>query len=347
MPLGVSVKQGVEAAFRKVNDLGGVDGYFLKLVILDDRYSPGIARANVDLLLKKFGIQTLICPVGTPTLNAYLDLVRAGKVWVFYPITGSEFFRSPDLGNIVNQPYGNDTKALMKFMASTHKFEQYAIVYPRDLYGNLLMEQAQDVLKSYGINDVLLFPVSPKQRDFKEIVKKLKEADPEVLAIFLASGSMASSFLSQLGNAFLGGKNLAALAYLDDANFGPFLHKTGLKFNFSYLLPNPYGSDFAFLRDYREHLKRYDGPIDVNSLEGFLGATCFVEAMKKVGKPFAPSAINDYLTHLNPFPIKGFLTLEKDPLTGKRYLPVSIKNDENEWIMLNNLQEDHDLSKRK
>ncbi|HBL98268.1 TPA: hypothetical protein DDZ86_01330 [Candidatus Dependentiae bacterium] len=333
-PLGRAVRRGILAAFRNVNEQGGVSGSYVKLVGLDDQYSPRLARKNIDLFLDQFGINVILCPTGTPTLDSYLDLVRKGDVFVFYPVSGSETFRTPDLLNLINQhvPYANEVQALMNFVVSEYKLKQYAIVYPDDSFGNPLMRTAKEILEKLGVKSVVPIPFSRDQTSFEEQVKKLKEVTPEGIAFFFAAGSLASAFLSQTGTAFLVGKHLAALSYLDDIVFRQFITKAGLRFTFSYGVPDPNLSELGFVKEYRSQMGKYHYPIDSNSLEGFLGASAFIEAMKKVGSPFKANKLMGYLESLQVSPVKNFIDVPFDRRVRGVVYPTWIKSESGNWI---------------
>ena len=54
--------------------------------------SPARARQNVKEFVKKYKSNIFLCNVGSPTLEAYLDLVKRGEIFVFFPVTGGTSF---------------------------------------------------------------------------------------------------------------------------------------------------------------------------------------------------------------------------------------------------------------
>ena len=71
-------------------------------MVLDDEYDPKKTLERVQSLIDHQKIDRLLMPLGSPTLESYLDLVKAGKVLVLFPHTGSSLFRHADLKFIIN-----------------------------------------------------------------------------------------------------------------------------------------------------------------------------------------------------------------------------------------------------
>ena len=84
---GQDVKDGLEARLKEAKEQGEKVPNFL---VVDDQYTPEITRKQAEKFVQD-GVDTLIAPTGSPTLESYLDLVREKKVLVLFPITGALF----------------------------------------------------------------------------------------------------------------------------------------------------------------------------------------------------------------------------------------------------------------
>lgn len=339
--VGRGLRQGIEAAFMRQNERGGVHGYFIKPIILDDQYIPRIARANVEFLLEKYGISTLVCPQGTPTLDAYLNLVRNGTVHAFFPSTGGEQFRSPELLNLVHHrlSYQYEVRALMNYLVNEFKIKQFAIIYADDSLGLQFMKVAHETLEKRGIKVITDIPYSREQTEFKDQVQKLIEANPEGIGFFFTSSTMARNFLSSVGTAFFVGKHLAAISFLEDKIFRLYLETSGIRCSFSFTVPDPRLSNYDIVREYQSELSKKNRAPDSNSLEGYIAATYFIEALKKIGTPFTGSRIMEYLETTKEPLIKNFFERKFDRLTRTIGLPIWIRTEDDTWLLVEETQQ--------
>ena len=102
--LSKRLKQGTELRLAKEK---AINGMVPQIIFRDDEYTPSKARDNVEQFLKD-DIDILFSPVGSPTLEAYLDLVEAGQVLILFPNTGAPIFRKPELKNMIHYRVGYD-----------------------------------------------------------------------------------------------------------------------------------------------------------------------------------------------------------------------------------------------
>ncbi|MDH8276011.1 ABC transporter substrate-binding protein, partial [Klebsiella pneumoniae] len=61
------MKLGIDAAFNRVNDAGGVEGRMLRLIAADDGYEPTRTAETMKQLYEKERVFGIIGNVGTPT----------------------------------------------------------------------------------------------------------------------------------------------------------------------------------------------------------------------------------------------------------------------------------------
>ncbi len=126
---GGEVKRGVSAAIRESNQ--AIDNNFhIKLIIYNDDYNAHHARKNIQLLIEK-GVDIILCPVGTPTVNAFLDYVKEGKILVLFPISGSTLFHEKNLVNLFNwrATYTSEVDALIDYAIAQHATYHFAFFY--------------------------------------------------------------------------------------------------------------------------------------------------------------------------------------------------------------------------
>lgn len=96
------MRRGIEAAFQRANDAGGVHGYTLDLVSLDDQYEPQACVENTLQFLSNNSIFGLIGYVGTAPVQAVLPYVSNYSVPFIGPFTGGSGVRNPFRESVFN-----------------------------------------------------------------------------------------------------------------------------------------------------------------------------------------------------------------------------------------------------
>ena len=135
--LGRNMRLGMQAAFREVNEQGGVHGRRLELVSLDDGYEPEAAIDNTRQLIEGEQVFALIGAVGTPTSRAAVPIAEDAGVPYIAPFTGSSFLRDPKWHGVVNlrASYDQETEEIVARLTDDLGIERIAIMYQDDSFG--------------------------------------------------------------------------------------------------------------------------------------------------------------------------------------------------------------------
>lgn len=331
--VGRGIKQGIEAAFMRVNREGGVNGEFIHPIVFDDTYIPRVARRNVDFFKTRYGSDIFVGPQGTPTLTAYFDRVRAGDYYVFFPSTGGAQFRLADVPHIIHyrKTYPQEVASLVDHICKSYDSKRFAIIYQDDAFGQQLAQAARDQLTKRGISAWVDIPFANNNPLLDNMSKKLLNSGAEAIGFFFTSNTLAQAFLNKVGGNFLIGKHLFAISFLDDSLFRGYLELHGLKFTFSYAVPNPFKDDLQIVREFRQIMQLNHRDIDSNSLEGYIAAALFIEGARHVTLPLSGEKIMRWLESLKNYPFKGF-TLTFNPETRSFELPTWIRTEKDQWV---------------
>ena len=87
-----SFSLGYQLAFDLINDKGGINGYKLKIILLNDKYEPTIAVKNANILSDYYNVLALIGIFGTPTLLAILNGISS-NVPIVGPFSAGSSYR--------------------------------------------------------------------------------------------------------------------------------------------------------------------------------------------------------------------------------------------------------------
>jgi branched-chain amino acid transport system substrate-binding protein len=132
-----------------INDQGGINGYKIELISLDDGYSPPKTVEQVRKLVEQDNVVALFQTLGTPPNSAIHKYVNAKKVPHLFVATGATKWNDPKdfpwtMG--FNLSYQTEGQIYAKYLLKTKPNAKIAILYQNDDYG-------KDVLK--GVKDGL------------------------------------------------------------------------------------------------------------------------------------------------------------------------------------------------
>ena len=147
------VGRGMDAYFRMVNELGGINGRKVEVVLRDDAYTPARTVAIVKELLEKDKVFAFNGGLGTPTNLAVMRTLNDARVPHVAPATGSSVWAHPELAKdfgINADLLGKDGKnyyfgfqtnyvtesvLLTRYALEVLKKAKVAIIYQNDPFG--------------------------------------------------------------------------------------------------------------------------------------------------------------------------------------------------------------------
>ena len=134
--LGKSMRAGILAAFKEVNDRGSVDGRRLELRSLDDAYEPEAAILNTRRLIKE-GVFALIGAVGTPTSRAVVPIAQVQGIPYMAPMTGAEYLRDKVHQTVINlrASYYQEAEEMVERLTVDLGIKRIAVLYQDDSFG--------------------------------------------------------------------------------------------------------------------------------------------------------------------------------------------------------------------
>ncbi len=331
---GKVVKIGILLAIDKINEQGGLNGQRIEIIFMDDEYSPEKARQNVETFVKKYDSTLFLCNLGSPTLSAYLDLVKDNKIFIFFPTTGAPAFRKPDLLGVVHwrTSYSNEAIGLVSYALENYGIKDFAFLYQNDSYGKGALEGARKILDQKKITQFLEVSYERNTTYFKSAIEKIK-ASPARAIGFFSTSIAATEFIRQAGVEFFIGKKLFALSDLAETAFKKFSHQKGLDMVIAQFSPNPATSNLEIIKEYRTALLASGRTqVDVFMLEGFIGASLMVDILRKTQQNYSHEAIMGVIEGMKNYTFKG-LNLSFDPRTRELAHLLWLDIGLPEWIL--------------
>jgi ABC-type branched-subunit amino acid transport system substrate-binding protein len=303
----ISLQAGIMARINDINAAGGISGKQIQLVFLDDQYTPKMARDNILQFITDFNTDIILSPIGSPTLENYLDLVREEKILVLFPITGGYIFRSPELRNIIHfrPSYTDELQALTEYLVTNRNAKKFLIFYQHDSYGTQPKDAIVATLKRLNITHYTQVPYERNDLDLAEQVKKIKDFDPDSIA-FISTPVPAENLIRQLGTNFFIGKNIYGTSNnFGEASFRTFMQLKGLDFYVANVVPNPLVSDIEIAREFRNKAQKMNIIVDTIAFEGYIMASLTIYILEQIKPPFSQEKIINFVRNIKDLDFKG------------------------------------------
>lgn len=299
--LGQEMKRGVESYFAHTNDNGGIHGRKITLVALDDGYEPNRTAPNMRTLINKEHVFSVIGNVGTPTAVVSVPIANEEKVPLFGALTGAGLLRrSPPDRYIINfrASYNQEMKAMIDGLVDGVGIppERIAFFTQNDAYGDAGFFGAKIALENRGYKYIIRNIHGRYQRNTVNIedgLERILDARVTPMAVIMVGTYKAcSKFVNLARSEFLNAIFLN-LSFVGAENLASNLAaKSEGRVIITQVVP-PTNSSLPAVKSYRDYFGKSGHTF--NSLEGWLAATAFVEALKLTGKNLSRETFIDAL----------------------------------------------------
>jgi ABC-type branched-subunit amino acid transport system substrate-binding protein len=319
---------GINLLFNTVNEKGGINGSLLSLVVLDDEYIPAKSRVQVRLLMDKHKINTLLMPMGSPTLESYLDLVKEQKVCVLFPHTGLSLFRDPQLKYLVHfrASYAQEGQVLGRYALEVFKAKKVVLFYQEDVES---IDGILNYFASVNFSNYSKITYSTRDVSFEKQIREINKIHPDTF-IFLSSPTATYELMRQIGTENFAKKNLLGWSILISQMFQNFVRVRGLRIVLSSVVPNPLESELPIVKEYRQYADVKGVIKDGESLEGFINASIVVQALKEIKGPFTRQKLIEKIESFRNYDLGG-ITLNFDHLSRQLSSSVWLNTGKKEW----------------
>jgi branched-chain amino acid transport system substrate-binding protein len=308
--LGHEVKVGIEAAFRLVNEVGGIYGRQLTLVAADDGYEPARTADAVRELRDKDDVFGMIGNVGTPTAMVSLPYALEHRMLFFGAFTGANLLRRDPPDRYVfnyRASYAEETDAHVRYLMNVRRVppEQIAVFAQQDAYGDAGFAGVAKAIRAMRLDDAALLRLNYRRNtvDVDDAVAQLRAHRPPIKAVVMvATYRAAAKFIEKTRDLY------PAMIYTNVS----FVGSTALAEELMLLGPRyasgvivtqvvPAVDSYATaILKYKSALAKFfpgETPGYV-SLEGFVAAQVLVEALKRAGPDLDTEKLVDSLEGL-------------------------------------------------
>lgn len=181
---GEEIKNGAELAFNKINNDGGVNGKTFELVVGDDQATPSEAVAVVNKMIHNDDIQAIMGGYNSSATIAAQEVSGENEIIHLHNSA------SPELSTIENDYLfrnlltgSNYVPAILEYMEEKEDVKKVVSLYENTDYGVTMIEEAEEVAESLGIEFIGKETYNPGDKNFSSQLTKIKSLEPDAVMI--------------------------------------------------------------------------------------------------------------------------------------------------------------------
>jgi ABC-type branched-subunit amino acid transport system substrate-binding protein len=328
---GKALKLGMTLCIDYENRRGGVRGKIIKPIFMDDQYEPSKARANIEQFMKEYKSSLLLCPLGSPTLKGYLDLLESGQVFIFFPETGSPTFRDARLQNILHwrPSIEQEGKQLTHYIIKTYQPKTVAYFYQDDLFGQSALKGALEEIKDKDIT-VIKLPYNTQSLALDSIVREIIKHQPDALG-FLSTSVPSAELIRRLPHNLLLHMKIFGVSDLSEEYFKAIIKDRGLKMTTGHMVPPLSSTTWPLIDEYKKVIAPLSIKPDPFILEGYISASLMIEILRKIDGDITHEKILEVANAMKNYDYKGMI-LNFNPQTRELAHYFWIETGAGEWI---------------
>jgi len=305
--LGRQMKLGIDTAFNRVNDAGGIDGRQLRLIAADDGYEPTRTLDAMKQLYEKDQVFGFIGNVGTPTAAVGVPYALERRTLFFGAFTGANILRNDPPDRYVfnyRASYAEETDSVVHYLVKLRRIppRQIAVFAQQDAYGDAGYAGVAKAFRSLGANDGAIVRLNYKRNtvDVDEAVNQLKAQKPPIKAVVMvAAYRAAAKFIEKTRDAYPG-MIYTNVSFVGSSSLAEELELLGPRFAtgviVTQVVPAVSGYSSAVL-EYKNALAKYfpgEAP-DYVSFEGYVAANVLIQGLKRAGPQLDTERLIDNL----------------------------------------------------
>jgi ABC-type branched-subunit amino acid transport system substrate-binding protein len=307
--LGLGMRDGIAAAFKEVNDAGGIKGRTLELKSYDDGYEPDRAIANTKTLIDTDQVFALIGEVGTPTSKAAQPIATGAGVPFIGPYTGAEFLRDPALRNVVNlrASYYQETETWVKHLTEDLGFTRLAILYQDDSFGRAGYDGVTRALAKRNMHLVAEGTFQRNTVAVKSALLAIRGGEPE--AILTVGPYKPIAEFVRLARGLGMNQPIVGISFVGAEALARELGPAGDGVIVTQVVPLPWDASIPMVAQYQKALKAYDPQANPGfiSLEGYLVGRLTIMALQRLDGEVTREALLRLVEENGAFDLQGLM----------------------------------------
>jgi ABC-type branched-subunit amino acid transport system substrate-binding protein len=308
--LGRQMKLGIDTAFNRINDAGGVEGRMLKLIAADDGFEPTRTAEAMKQLYEKDQIFGMIGNVGTATASVALPYALERRMLFFGAFTGANVIRHDPPDRYVfnyRASYAEETDAAVRYFVKMRRIppRQIAVFAQQDAGGDAGFAGVAKSFRSLGASDsgILRLNYQRNTVDVDDAVNQLKAQRVPIKAVVMISAYRpAAKFIEKTRDLFPG-MLYSNISFVGSTVLADELMLLGPRYAAGAIVTQvvPAVSGYSsIVLEYKTALAKYfpGEAADYVSLEGYVAANVLIEALRRTGPQLDTEKLIDVLENM-------------------------------------------------
>ncbi|MES2298509.1 MAG: ABC transporter substrate-binding protein [Pseudomonadota bacterium] len=304
--LGLDIRNGALAYFRKVNAHGGIHGHKISLVTLDDHNDAKVSGANAKTLVEKDGAVALFGFASSTLSIPAMPTVESAKVPFFAPFTGADTIRKQNsYVYTIRATYADEISKLLGFWAPLG-ISRVAVLHYDDAVGKQNFQTAAKALEKF--NKV---PVSVAIKRNAELtdadVANIIKADTQIILVTTSYAPLAQMRrkLTKLDNYSL----VTSLSFAGASQIAKSLGEAAGGITVALTVPLPTDRTVAVVAECQDAWREAGqaGPVSPTALEAYIAAKVLVEGIRHAGREVTRESLQESLAALTKVDVGDFV----------------------------------------
>ena len=308
--LGRQMKLGIDTAFNRVNDAGGVEGRMLKLIAADDGFEPTRTAEAMKQLYEKDQVFGMIGNVGTATAAVALPYALERRMLFFGAFTGANVIRHDPPDRYVfnyRASYAEETDAAVRYFVKMRRIppRQIAVFAQQDAGGDAGFAGVAKSFRSLGASDsgILRLNYQRNTVDVEDAVNQLKAQKVPIKAVVMISAYRAAAKFIEKTRDLFPGMLYSNISFVGSTVLADELMLLGPRYAAGAIVTQvvPAVSGYSsIVLEYKNALTKYfpGEAADYVSLEGYVAANVLIEALKRTGPQLDTEKLIDVLENM-------------------------------------------------
>jgi branched-chain amino acid transport system substrate-binding protein len=293
--LGRQMKLGIDTAFGRANDAGGVEGRMLKLVAADDGYEPSRTLDAMKQLYEKDQVFGFIGNVGTPTAAVGIPYALERRTLFFGAFTGSNILRNDPPDRYVfnyRASYAEETDSTVRYLIKLRHLQprQIAVFAQQDSYGDAGFAGVAKAMRTLGVSDGAILRLGYKRNtvDVDDAVNLLRlQKTPVKAVVMVATYRAAAKFIEKTKDLYPG-LIYTNVSFVGSTALSDELMLLGPRFASGVIVTQvvpAVGGYSSAVMEYKNALAKYfpGENADYVSFEGYIAANVLIQGLRKTG----------------------------------------------------------------
>src|SRR5882672_4202811 len=311
--LGRQMKLGIDTAFNRVNEAGGVEGRMLKLIAADDGYEPTRTADAMKQLYEKDQVFGIIGNVGAPTAVVAVPYAIERKLLFFGAFTGANVLRHDPPDRYVfnyRASYAEETDAVVRYLVKLRRIpiRQIAVFAQQDTYGDSGFAGVSKAVRALGVNDASIVRLNYKRNtvDVDDAIIQLKLQKPPIKAVVMVATYRAAAKFIEKTHDLFPGMIYTNVSFVGSTALADELMLLGPRYASGVIVTQvvPAVSGYSsIVLEYKNALAKYfpgEAP-DYVSLEGYVAANVLIQGLKRAGPQLDTEKLIDILENTRNF----------------------------------------------